>query len=52
VIRISDLTDVQKRAFILADNKLAERAGWDRELLAVELEESSVLLPDLCGAAY
>jgi ParB-like chromosome segregation protein Spo0J len=36
-IRISALSEAQKRAFILAENKLAERAGWDRELLAVEL---------------
>jgi DNA modification methylase len=47
VITISALTDAQKRALVLADNKLAERAGWDRELLAVELGELSILLPDL-----
>jgi hypothetical protein len=46
-IRINDLSEVQKRAYVLADNKLAEEAGWDRELLAVELGELSVLLPDL-----
>jgi ParB-like chromosome segregation protein Spo0J len=46
-IRISALTDAQKRAFVLAENKLAERAGWDRELLALELGELSSLLPDL-----
>src|SRR5450759_1897825 len=46
-IRISHLSEAQKRALVLADNKLAERAGWDRELLAVELGELSVLLPDL-----
>ncbi|WP_233868645.1 site-specific DNA-methyltransferase [Paraburkholderia adhaesiva] len=34
---LSHLTDVQRRAYILADNQLAERAGWDRELLALEL---------------
>ena len=47
VIRHSDLTEVQKRAFVLADNKLAERAGWDRDLLAIELGELSILLPDV-----
>ena len=31
------MTEAQKRAYILADNKLAENAGWDRELLALEL---------------
>ena len=30
-IRIEDMTEAQKRAYILADNKLAENAGWDRE---------------------
>ncbi len=34
---LSHLTDAQRRAYILADNQLAERAGWDRELLALEL---------------
>jgi DNA modification methylase len=30
-------TDAQKRAYILADNKLAENAGWDTDLLSIEL---------------
>jgi hypothetical protein len=47
ILRIGDLSEAQKRAYVLADNKLAERAGWDRQLLAVELGELSVLLPDL-----
>jgi ParB-like chromosome segregation protein Spo0J len=33
VIEISHLTDKQKRAYILADNRLALSAGWDEELL-------------------
>ena len=41
-IRLSHLTEPQKRAYILADNKLAENAGWDSELLAIELEEISL----------
>ena len=36
---IEDLTEEQKRAYIIADNKLALDAGWDYELLRVELEE-------------
>jgi len=32
-------TDAQKRAYVIADNKLALNAGWDEELLALELEE-------------
>jgi len=37
VIELAYLTPVQKRAYILADNKLALNAGWDNELLALEL---------------
>lgn len=36
--RLSHLSEAEKRAYILADNRLAERAGWDRELLAIELQ--------------
>ncbi len=39
VIELAHLTDTQKRAFILAENKLAERAGWDQELLSLELAD-------------
>jgi len=35
-IRLADMTEAQKRAYMLADNKLAENAGWDKELLALE----------------
>jgi len=36
--QLSHLSETDKRAYILADNKLAERAGWDKELLAIELQ--------------
>jgi DNA modification methylase len=36
--QLSHLSDADKRAYILADNKLAEKAGWDKELLAIELQ--------------
>jgi DNA modification methylase len=36
--RLSHLNDAEKRAYILADNRLAEKAGWDKELLAIELQ--------------
>ena len=36
-IELAHLTEVQKRAYVLADNRLAEAAGWDRELLGLEL---------------
>jgi DNA modification methylase len=36
------LTPAQVRAYVIADNRLAELAGWDRKLLALELQELSV----------
>ena len=38
-LRLSGLSDEQCRAYIIADNKLAENAGWDDELLRLELGE-------------
>ena len=38
-IRLDHLTENQKRAYIIADNKLALNAGWDDEMLALEFEE-------------
>ncbi len=38
-IRLGHLTQTQKRALILADNKLALSAGWDDDLLKLELQE-------------
>lgn len=39
VIELAHLSAAQKRAFILAENKLTERGGWDAELLALELAD-------------
>ena len=36
--QLAHLSETDKRAYILADNKLAEKAGWDKELLAIELQ--------------
>src|SRR5215471_4964268 len=36
--RLSHLTEADKRAYILADNRLAELAKWDKEVLAIELQ--------------
>ena len=47
VIELAHLSEAQKRAYILADNRLAEQAGWDRELLALELGELAELGTDL-----
>jgi DNA modification methylase len=46
VIKLHDLSDAEIRAYRLADNKLAQNAGWDRELLAVEFEELQMALPE------
>jgi len=37
-LRIEHLSQAEKRAYILADNRLAEEAGWDQEMLAIELQ--------------
>src|SRR3954467_6338039 len=39
VIVLDHLTETQKRAYIIADNRLALNAGWDDELLSVELAD-------------
>lgn len=38
-IRLLHLTETQRRAYVIADNKLALNAGWDEEMLALELGE-------------
>tara|TARA_Y100001937_G_scaffold10231_1_gene12551 strand:+ start:639 stop:1832 length:1194 start_codon:yes stop_codon:yes gene_type:complete len=37
-VRLEHLTETQKKAYIIADNKLALNAGWDEELLSLELK--------------
>ena len=37
-VRLSHLGEAEKRAYVLADNKLALEAGWDREMLAIEFQ--------------
>jgi ParB-like chromosome segregation protein Spo0J len=46
-IRLGHLTETQKRAYIIADNKLAMNAGWDEELLGLELADLRELDFDL-----
>ncbi len=36
-IRLDHLSEAEKRAYVIADNRLAELAGWDHELLKIEL---------------
>jgi len=38
-IKLSHLSDAQRKAYILADNRIAMNSGWDNELLALELKE-------------
>ena len=47
VIPLKGLTAVQKRQLMLADNRIALNAGWDAEMLNLELRELSVLGADL-----
>ena len=47
VIELGHLSAAQKRAYVLADNRLAAAAGWDRELLALEVADLDALGVDL-----
>lgn len=42
-IRLEHLSDAQKRAYVIADNRLAENAGWDPEILAIEFQHLSTI---------
>jgi ParB-like chromosome segregation protein Spo0J len=42
VIELSHLSPTQKKALIIADNKLALNAGWDNDMLALEFEELNI----------
>lgn len=46
-ITLSHLTPEEVRAYVLADNQLATLAGWDRDLLAIEIAELAEAAPDL-----
>jgi len=52
VIRLSHLSEAQRRALVLADNKIAENAGWDEELLKQELSALDELDFDLSIAGF
>jgi hypothetical protein len=47
VIELDGLSETEKRAYIIADNKIALNAGWDTELLALEIGELGTLGFDL-----
>ena len=50
------LAPAQRRAYLIGDNRIAEQAGWDRALLAIELGELVELLPiegcDISGKRF
>ena len=46
-IELSHMTEAQRRAYVIADNKLAENAGWDMDLLKIEVADLSGLDFDL-----
>ena len=46
-VYVDHLTEAQKKAYILADNRMAMDAGWDEELLKVELESLQEMAYDL-----
>jgi len=53
-IRLGHLTDAQRRAYILADNRLSETdgSGWDLEMLKLELADLGELDVDLEGIGF
>lgn len=46
-VYVDHLSEAQKKAYIIADNRLAEDAGWDKDLLSIELESLKELEFDL-----
>jgi DNA modification methylase len=38
IVILATLSEADRRAYVLADNRLAENAGWDRDILAIELQ--------------
>src|SRR3954467_12154206 len=52
VIELSHLSERDKRALILADNKLTERAGWDMDLLALEVGDLGELGIDIASLGF
>ena len=52
VIELGGMSEAQKRAYILADNRLALNAGWDETMLALEVGELSALGVDMTLAGF
>ena len=52
VIVLRGLSDLQRRQLMLADNRIALNAGWDAEMLNLELQELSVMGADLAALGF
>ena len=52
VIEAAHLTEAQKRAYVIADNRLALDAGWDNDLLKIELQDLDVAGFDLALTGF
>lgn len=50
--RLSQLSEQDKRAYMLADNQLALKAGWDKEILAIELEALTAAEFDITALGF
>lgn len=46
IMYLAHMSDAQKRAYIIADNKLAENASWDQQLLKIEFDYLTQIDPD------
>ena len=46
-LRIEGMSEAEKRAYVIADNRIAENAGWNRQVLAAELGVLSDLLVEI-----
>ena len=52
VVRLSHLSEAERRAYVLADNRLALEAGWDNEILAIEFQGLQDLGIDLSVTGF
>jgi len=52
VLRVTHLSAAERRAYAIADNRLAELAGWDGEILSVELKELRGLDFDVAAIGF
>jgi hypothetical protein len=51
-VRVEHLSEAQKKAYMIADNRLAEGAGWDMEMLKIELENLQELNFDIALTGF